>query len=75
LLSLDPDVDPMAAVLMVDFYALRAREYSWLLDLYQAWEPVRLEDILDTIWQVSDQKILRIRILNRSVTNYPRAQK
>lgn len=41
LLSLDPEADPLAAVLMVDFYALRSREFSWLIDLYTAWEPVR----------------------------------
>jgi hypothetical protein len=40
-LSLDPEVDPMAAVLMVDFYALRSREFTWLIDLYTAWEPTR----------------------------------
>jgi hypothetical protein len=31
----------MAAVLMVDFYALRSREFTWLIDLYTAWEPTR----------------------------------
>lgn len=41
LLTLDPEQDPLAVVLMVDFYALRARHFQWLVDLQAAWDPVR----------------------------------
>ena len=37
LLNLDPDEDPLAAILMVDFYALRSREFKWILDLHAVW--------------------------------------
>ncbi|XP_045606255.1 ribosome quality control complex subunit TCF25 isoform X1 [Procambarus clarkii] len=39
LLSLSPDDDPMAVSLMIDFYALRAQEYEWLVALYDMYEP------------------------------------
>ncbi|KAJ3662864.1 hypothetical protein Zmor_007185 [Zophobas morio] len=38
LLSLDPDNDPLAIKLAIDFYALRAREYTWLIDFAEEWE-------------------------------------
>ncbi|RZC39718.1 transcription factor 25 [Asbolus verrucosus] len=38
LLSLDPDGDPLAIKLAIDFYALRAREYNWLIDFSEEWE-------------------------------------
>lgn len=38
LLSLDPDGDPLAVKLMIDFYALRAKEYTWLIELFNEWE-------------------------------------
>merc|ERR1719328_403122 len=41
LLNLDPLVDPLAMVLLIDFYALRARQFQWLVDLYDAWDPIR----------------------------------
>jgi len=41
LLVLDPMVDPLAIVLLVDFYALRARQNQWLVDLFTAWNPTR----------------------------------
>lgn len=41
LLSLDPEEDPLAAILMVDFFALRSCEYQWLIDLCRIWEPQR----------------------------------
>jgi hypothetical protein len=41
LLSLDPLEDPLAIVLLVDFYALRARQYEWLVALHTAWDPER----------------------------------
>lgn len=41
LLALDPEEDPLAIVLAIDFYALRSREYQWLIDFYEEWEPKR----------------------------------
>ncbi|XP_076272258.1 nuclear localized protein 1 [Rhynchophorus ferrugineus] len=32
LLTLDPETDPVAIKLAIDFYALRAKEYQWLID-------------------------------------------
>ncbi|XP_042222983.1 transcription factor 25-like isoform X2 [Homarus americanus] len=39
LLNLSPDDDPLAVSLMIDFYALRAQEYEWLVALYDMYEP------------------------------------
>lgn len=41
LLSLDPDGDPLAVKLAIDFYALRAREYTWLIDFAEEWESAK----------------------------------
>ncbi|MPC08355.1 Transcription factor 25 [Portunus trituberculatus] len=41
LLNLSPDDDPLAVSLMMDFYALRAQEYSWLVMLYDTYEPTK----------------------------------
>ncbi|XP_046411156.1 transcription factor 25 isoform X1 [Neodiprion fabricii] len=41
LLSLDPENDPLAIVLAIDFYALRAREYRWFIEFCEAWEDRR----------------------------------
>lgn len=41
LLNLSPDDDPLAVSLMIDFYALRAQEYSWLVALYDTYEPTK----------------------------------
>ncbi|KAL1456324.1 hypothetical protein WDU94_001063 [Cyamophila willieti] len=41
LLSLDPETDPLAVILLIDFYALRAQEYDWLIRFYNEWEPDR----------------------------------
>ncbi|XP_028258183.1 ribosome quality control complex subunit TCF25 [Parambassis ranga] len=41
ILSLDPDSDPLCMLLLVDFLALRSREYQFLLQLYQDWEEHR----------------------------------
>ncbi|EDO46412.1 predicted protein, partial [Nematostella vectensis] len=38
LLSLDPDSDPLCALLMIDFFALTSDQYSFLLRLYEEWE-------------------------------------
>ncbi|XP_072374164.1 ribosome quality control complex subunit TCF25 isoform X2 [Scyliorhinus torazame] len=36
--SLDPETDPLCALLIIDFFALRAREYAFLTRLYEEWE-------------------------------------
>ncbi|XP_011315116.1 transcription factor 25 [Fopius arisanus] len=41
LLSLDPVGDPMAVVLSIDFYALRAKEYEWFIDFCNLWNVER----------------------------------
>lgn len=37
LLSFDPETDPLALILIIDYYALRAKEYQWLIQLYNEW--------------------------------------
>jgi len=41
LMNLDPKEDPLAGILMVDFFALRAREYQWIRDFYNLLEKKR----------------------------------
>ncbi|CAN8009696.1 unnamed protein product [Ixodes pacificus] len=41
LLGLDPENDPLCATLMLDYFALRADQYQYLVRLYQEWEPSR----------------------------------
>lgn len=41
LLSLDPDADPLCALLMLDFYALRSGQHDFLLRLFNEWEAHR----------------------------------
>lgn len=41
LLSLNPEGDPLAIVLAIDFFALRAKEYEWFIDFCQVWEVSR----------------------------------
>uniref|UniRef100_A0A069DZE4 Putative transcription factor 25-like protein n=1 Tax=Panstrongylus megistus TaxID=65343 RepID=A0A069DZE4_9HEMI len=41
ILSLDPEGDPLAVVLALDFYALRSQEYEWLIRIANDWEPTR----------------------------------
>lgn len=38
LLSLDSENDPLAVILLLDFYALRAKQYEWLVELYEEWK-------------------------------------
>uniref|UniRef100_A0A1L8DI15 Putative transcription factor 25 n=1 Tax=Nyssomyia neivai TaxID=330878 RepID=A0A1L8DI15_9DIPT len=38
LLSLDPINDPLAMILVIDYYAIRAKQYEWLVELYNEWE-------------------------------------
>ncbi|XP_058805420.1 ribosome quality control complex subunit TCF25 [Phymastichus coffea] len=41
LLSLEPEEDPLAVVLMIDFYAIRSKEYQWFCDFCNLWEITR----------------------------------
>ncbi|CAK9798291.1 Transcription factor 25 [Anthophora quadrimaculata] len=41
LLSLDPEGDPLAVILSLDFYALRAKEYEWFIEFCNHWDSVR----------------------------------
>lgn len=36
--SLEPDEDPLCMLLLVDHLALRARNYEYLIRLFQEWE-------------------------------------
>lgn len=36
LLALDLDGDPTACILIIDYYAIKAREYKWLLSFIEA---------------------------------------
>lgn len=38
ILSFDPINDPLAMILVVDYYALRSKQYDWLIQLYDEWE-------------------------------------
>lgn len=38
ILSFDPENDPLAMILAIDYYALRAQQYEWLIQLYNEWE-------------------------------------
>ncbi|KAM7357388.1 nuclear localized protein 1 [Cochliomyia hominivorax] len=41
ILSLNPDVDPLAMVLIVDYYALRSKQYNWLVKFYEEYDAIR----------------------------------
>ncbi|KAL9976033.1 hypothetical protein ACROYT_G013264 [Oculina patagonica] len=41
LLSLDPDEDPLGVLLMIDFYALQSEQFTFLIRLFEEWEPHR----------------------------------
>uniref|UniRef100_A0A182THS5 Transcription factor 25 n=1 Tax=Anopheles melas TaxID=34690 RepID=A0A182THS5_9DIPT len=38
ILSFDPVNDPLAMILIVDYYAIRAKQYDWLVTLYEEWD-------------------------------------
>uniref|UniRef100_A0A182LS00 Transcription factor 25 n=1 Tax=Anopheles culicifacies TaxID=139723 RepID=A0A182LS00_9DIPT len=38
ILSFDPVNDPLAMILIVDYYAVRAKQYEWLVTLYEEWD-------------------------------------
>ncbi|CAH3171003.1 unnamed protein product, partial [Porites lobata] len=41
LLSMDPEEDPLGVLLMIDFYALRSEQFSFLIRLFEEWESHR----------------------------------
>lgn len=41
ILSLEPEKDPLAVVLILDFFALRCQEYEWLIRISNEWECTR----------------------------------
>nr|XP_034172798.1 transcription factor 25 [Osmia lignaria] len=41
LLSLDPEGDPLAVILSLDFFALRAKEYEWFIEFCNLWDNAR----------------------------------
>ncbi|XP_054712042.1 transcription factor 25-like [Uloborus diversus] len=41
LLSLDPEEDPLCAILMIDYYALRSQQHDYLIRLFQEWDMTR----------------------------------
>lgn len=40
-MSLEPEEDPLAVVLMIDFYAIRSKEYNWFCEFCNLWEEKR----------------------------------
>lgn len=38
ILSLDPEHDPLAIILLIDFYAIRSKQYDFLIQLYNEWD-------------------------------------
>ncbi|XP_073841683.1 nuclear localized protein 1 [Musca autumnalis] len=40
-LSLNPDVDPLAMVLIIDYYAIRSKQHAWLIKFYEEYNVVR----------------------------------
>lgn len=46
LLSLDPEGDPLAILLAIDYYALLSEQYDFLIKMYSEWEPIRKLSLL-----------------------------
>ncbi|XP_017016628.1 ribosome quality control complex subunit TCF25 isoform X1 [Drosophila kikkawai] len=41
LLSLQPDMDPLAMILVIDYYALRSKQFGWLVEFYEEYNAAR----------------------------------
>ncbi|XP_064610645.1 ribosome quality control complex subunit TCF25-like [Liolophura sinensis] len=41
LLSLDPEGDPLCVLLMIDFYALKSQQFTFLVRMFEEWEAHR----------------------------------
>uniref|UniRef100_A0A6P4EG20 Transcription factor 25 isoform X1 n=1 Tax=Drosophila rhopaloa TaxID=1041015 RepID=A0A6P4EG20_DRORH len=40
-LSLQPDMDPLAMILVIDYYALRSKQFGWLVEFYEEYNAAR----------------------------------
>jgi Transcriptional repressor TCF25 len=38
ILSLDPENDPLAIILVIDYYAIKSKQYEFLINLYREWK-------------------------------------
>ncbi|XP_058058996.1 ribosome quality control complex subunit TCF25 [Anopheles bellator] len=63
ILSLDPVNDPLAMILIVDYYAIRAKQYEWLVNLYDEWEAT---NNLSQLPNMAYASALALFYLNRS---------
>ncbi|XP_022233193.2 transcription factor 25 [Drosophila obscura] len=41
LLSLQPETDPLAMILVIDYYALRSKQFGWLVEFYEEYNATR----------------------------------
>ncbi|XP_061386738.1 ribosome quality control complex subunit TCF25 [Musca vetustissima] len=41
ILSLNPEVDPLAMVLIIDYFAIRSKQHAWLVKFYEEYNVVR----------------------------------
>ncbi|XP_034658743.1 transcription factor 25 isoform X1 [Drosophila subobscura] len=41
LLSLQPETDPLAMILVIDYYALRSKQFGWLVEFYEEYNAAR----------------------------------
>ncbi|KAH8378883.1 hypothetical protein KR009_001872 [Drosophila setifemur] len=41
ILSLQPDTDPLAMILVIDYYALRSKQFGWLVEFYEEYNAAR----------------------------------
>ncbi|QQP58189.1 Uncharacterized protein FKW44_003423, partial [Caligus rogercresseyi] len=41
ILSLDPVIDPLGIFLLIDFYAIKARQFSWFISFFHEYEKSR----------------------------------
>lgn len=46
LLSLDYQNDPLAVILLIDFYAIRSSQYMYLIDFYELFNPTKHLDLM-----------------------------
>ncbi|EDV40388.1 uncharacterized protein Dana_GF23957, isoform A [Drosophila ananassae] len=41
ILSLQPDTDPLAMILVIDYYALRSKQFGWFVEFYEEYNAAR----------------------------------
>ncbi|KAJ3300400.1 Transcription factor 25 [Borealophlyctis nickersoniae] len=83
LLSLDPDNDPLGALLMIDHYALRAKELRWLRRLWEEWGEEKRLDMLPNMaysialaeWELENEEgkdhARSSRMLQKAIAYFP----